>query len=194
MKNDFIYRKKGVLSEEDCSSLIDLFESHPEWQCKGTTGGDRVYDVTLKKDTEMILNFNQPPNSRWILDYLKGCVDEYVEKYPALNDHVRTWGCWEIYKIQRYLPGEGYFSQHVENSGPCADEEPILRRILAWMIYLNDVTDGGQTAFPTQNKKFQPRRGDVLIWPAYFTHPHRGITSKTQKKYIVTGWYNFASP
>ena len=65
------------------------------------------------------------------------------------------------------------------------------KRILAWMIYLNDVTDGGHTAFPTQNKKFQPRRGDVLSWPAYFTHPHRGIVSKTQTKYIITGWYNF---
>ena len=194
MRNDFIYRKKGVLSQSDCSNLIALFESHPEWQFKGTTGGERVYDATLKKDTEMIFNFNQPPDLRWILDYLKGCIDEYVEKYPALNDHVNTWGCWEIYKIQRYLPGEGYFSQHVENSGPCADEEPILRRILAWMIYLNDVTDGGETVFPTQNKKFQPRRGDILIWPAYFTHPHHGITSKTQKKYIVTGWYNFSPP
>jgi hypothetical protein len=59
------------------------------------------------------------------------------------------------------------------------------------MIYLNDVTDGGETEFPTQNIKFQPRAGDILIWPAYFTHPHHGITSRTQTKYILTGWYIF---
>ena len=191
MRNDFIYRKKGALSQKDCSSLIDFFESHPEWQGRGTTGGAGVYDVTLKKDTEMQLNFNKPPNLRWILDYLEGCIDEYVEKYPALNEIIMPWGCWELYKIQRYLPGEGYFKEHCENPGPDPYEEPMIRRVLAWMIYLNDVTEGGQTAFPSQNKKFQPRRGDILIWPAYFTHPHRGIVSKTQTKYIVTGWYNF---
>jgi len=59
------------------------------------------------------------------------------------------------------------------------------------MIYLNDVMDGGHTEFPNQNKKFQPRIGDILIWPAYFTHSHRGITSLTQTKYIMTGWFTY---
>ena len=59
------------------------------------------------------------------------------------------------------------------------------------MVYLNDVHDGGYTAFPTQKKKFQPRVGDALIWPAFWTHPHHGITSKTQTKYIATGWINY---
>ena len=92
--------------------------------------------------------------------------------------------------MQRYYPGEGYFVLHCENGGPHPDKE-MTKRMLAWMIYLNDVKDGGYTEFPTQNKKFQPRRGDVLIWPAYFTHPHRGITSKSQTKYIATGWFGF---
>ena len=70
-------------------------------------------------------------------------------------------------------------------------EPEISQRVLAWMIYLNNVTDGGYTEFPDQRKKFQPRVGDILIWPAYFTHPHRGIVSNTQTKYIATGWFNF---
>ena len=63
--------------------------------------------------------------------------------------------------------------------------------MLAWMIYLNDVTDGGYTEFPCQDKKIQPRAGDALVWPAFFTHAHKGITSKTQTKYIVTGWCEY---
>ena len=86
------------------------------------------------------------------------------------------------------MPSEGYFVYHCENSGP---EKDIVNRVLAWMIYLNDVTDGGHTEFLNQKKKYQPRTGDVLIWPAYFTHTHRGITSKSQTKYIATGWFNF---
>ena len=59
------------------------------------------------------------------------------------------------------------------------------------MIYLNDVTDGGQTYFPQQRRKIKPRVGDLYVWPAYFTHPHKGLISKTQTKYIATGWCHF---
>ena len=59
------------------------------------------------------------------------------------------------------------------------------------MIYLNDVTEGGHTNFPNQKRKFQPRRGDILMWPAYFTHTHQGLVSKTQTKYIASGWCTY---
>ena len=59
------------------------------------------------------------------------------------------------------------------------------------MFYLNNVYDEGYTEFPNQEKKFQPREGDCLIWPAYFTHTHKGIVSKTETKYIVTGWFSY---
>ena len=116
--------------------------------------------------------------------------EEYKKKYPFINQ-VRPFNIHSVYKMQRYLPGEGYFTLHCENDGPDFTGERSEMLILAWMIYLNDVTDGGYTEFPSQNTKFQPRRGDLLIWPAYFTHPHRGIVSKTQVKYILTGWYAF---
>jgi hypothetical protein len=59
------------------------------------------------------------------------------------------------------------------------------------MTYLNDVTDDGETEFYYQQVKFQPKKGLTVIWPADWTHTHRGIASMTQDKYIVTGWYNF---
>ena len=34
----------------------------------------------------------------------------------------------------------------------------------------------------------EAREGRLVMWPAYFTHMHRGIVSKTSTKYIVTGW------
>ena len=58
------------------------------------------------------------------------------------------------------------------------------------MTYLNDVPDGG-TEFLYQNIKTKAQKGLTLIWPAHFTHTHRGIVSKTQPKYIITGWWSF---
>ena len=50
--------------------------------------------------------------------------------------------------------------------------------------------DGG-TEFFHQNLSTPAKRGLTLIWPAYWTHTHRGIVSRLKEKYIVTGWINF---
>ena len=39
-----------------------------------------------------------------------------------------------------------------------------------------------------QQRKFTPEKGTVLIWPASYTHPHRG-NPPISDKYIATGWY-----
>jgi hypothetical protein len=64
-------------------------------------------------------------------------------------------------------------------------------RHLVFMTYLNDVTDGGETEFFYQKLKVKPEKGLTLIWGADWTFTHRGITSPTQTKYIVTGWFNY---
>ena len=190
-KKDFIYRKKGFVSQERCDFLINYFESNPDLHHEGKTAGNIGTNHSNKRDTEIFLLF--PDDFSWIItDYLKPSVDEYCKEYPFISKGIASWICDRHYKIQRYYPGEAYHALHCENTGPDPSGEGMDKRMLAWMIYLNDVTDGGYTSFPTQNKKFQPRRGDFLIWPAYWTHPHRGIVSMTQTKYIITGWFDFA--
>ena len=191
-KKDHILHKKGFISQKDCDFFINFFEKRKDLHVRGTTGGKEFEVPDKKQDTEIILNTSK--NFPWISShYLKCGIEEYIKKYP-FSVQVGPWAVSSTYKMQRYDPGEAYFVTHCENSGPIPKEPKILRRILAWMIYLNNVTDGGHTEFPSQNTKFQPRRGDLLIWPAYFTHPHHGIVSKTQTKYIITGWYEFVDP
>ena len=185
-RKDFILHKKGILSEEDCKRIIYYFETHQTEQKPGTVAGNSFETPDRKKDTEIHMNFNDKTSvSLWILDCLNRCVGDYLQQYPFINT-LYYWNVDQAFNLQRYKPNEGYFSLHCEHDGP---PEEINKRLLAWMIYLNDVKDGGHTEFPHQKRKFQPRKGDVLIWPAYFTHPHRGIVSKTETKYIATGWY-----
>ena len=56
------------------------------------------------------------------------------------------------------------------------------------MLYLNNVKNGG-TEWKYQELKTEAVSGDLVIWPASFTHTHRGIISKTDEKYIATGWF-----
>ena len=67
----------------------------------------------------------------------------------------------------------------------------VIGRMLVWMIYLNTVTDAGGTYFSNHKKTTDAVEGRVVIWPAFWTHFHKGIPSLTQVKYIATGWYNF---
>ena len=183
---DFILYKRNVLSEDKCNSIIDYFETHKKFHFLGTAGGKEV-DPSQKISTEMRFSFRNSEVSFIFGEFLIDAVYVYNKQYPFIDEGVNPWNIDDVFKIQKYNPNEGYFVLHCENGGMPEDS----KRILAWMIYLNDVTDDGHTEFPFQNKKFQPRRGDILLWPAHWTHPHRGITSKSQTKYIITGWYSF---
>ena len=62
-------------------------------------------------------------------------------------------------------------------------------RTLAWMVYLNDVEDGGETEWLYQELKIKPQKGRVVIW--YRGHLLIFIVEIHQRtdKYIATGWY-----
>ena len=194
---DFILHRRHALSKDKCESIIDYFETHKEFQFLGTSGERIEVDPSQKISTEMVFSFEKGPTWNYVIrhsdvssifvEVLKEALNDYKKQYPFIDKGLSPWTVDPFFKVQKYNPNEGFFVLHCENTSPLEDS----KRILAWMIYLNDVTDGGHTEFPSQNKKFQPRRGDILLWPAYFTHPHRGITSKSQTKYIITGWYSF---
>ena len=37
----------------------------------------------------------------------------------------------------------------------------------------------------------KPEKGRTLIWPAEWTHAHCGEIVESNKKYIITGWFEF---
>ena len=89
------------------------------------------------------------------------------------------------YKMQKTHPNGGFSLWHHEQG-----KGPFDRgRYAVWMIYLNDVTEGGGTDFPAQDLTVQPTEGTLVIWPAAFTHPHRSAPDLKQTKYIITGWF-----
>ena len=94
------------------------------------------------------------------------------------------WRVAPHYNIQKYNgENEGFFTLHNEDSG----SHPY--RMLVWMMYLNDAKSG--TEFPYQNKTITPKVGRTVIWPAGWTHPHKGVTPNEGIKYISTGWFYY---
>lgn len=77
----------------------------------------------------------------------------------------------ELPQVGRYLPSQQYkhhfdaFDLSNEDGQRCAANGG--QRTVTVLIYLNDVSRGGQTAFPTLNLEVQPRKGmAVVFFPA----------------------------
>ena len=58
------------------------------------------------------------------------------------------------------------------------------------MTYL-DTLDNAGTEFYHQKLTTPCEKGLTLIWPAGWTHMHRGVTNTVGDKSIITGWYTF---
>ena len=112
------------------------------------------------------------------------CRKLYHEKYRFSNHKgLEMSADWNL---QKYEPGECYKNWHPE-MGRVEIGRPV--RYLVFMTYLNTVRRGGGTSFKWQEKTFRPVKGRTLIWPAWFTHTHRGEVAPDECKYIATGWF-----
>jgi prolyl 4-hydroxylase len=176
--NDFI--RGWYIDTTICDNLIDYFESSDQ-KVAGT--GSHGLDETQKKSTDVVLQ--DPTLYEAYGVEIQKVFEEYMKIYPFVNEYW-PWGIVEEINLQRYYPGEGFYRWHTERTG-LEDSN----RHLVFMTYLNDVADAGETEFLHQNTKVKPEKGLTLVWPADWTFTHRGCVSKTETKYILTGWASY---
>tara|TARA_R110002072_G_scaffold22486_1_gene78845 strand:+ start:515 stop:1102 length:588 start_codon:yes stop_codon:yes gene_type:complete len=115
------------------------------------------------------------------------CFKKYFVKYNNARLMHGPLGL-ENYNLQHYMPGQGFYMWHKENNG----EPDVLKRHLVFMTYLTNTPNAG-TEFMTQDLTVPCEKGVTLIWPAPWTHTHRGQISLTHEKTIVTGWLRLNS-
>lgn len=97
----------------------------------------------------------------------------------------------ENFSILRYQAGQGY-RRHVDNlllaSRQMEMQQGIPTRDISLVGYLNDGFVGGETYFDRQGVKVTPRTGDVVVFPAYYTHPHAALPVVQGTKYAFATW------
>ena len=118
---------------------------------------------------------------------LQACFEEYIEKYSVLKPP-RLRG--SSVKAQKTDPGQGYHIWHHEQG----DTIETSSRGLVYSLYLNSLDEkaGGETEFLYYKERIPAVENTLIIWPAGFTHAHRGNMVLGEKsKYIITGWFNY---
>ena len=173
-----------------CDEIIEYFEFNQAKQQKGVSGnrliskGKDSIDIIIRPK-EIIL----PENVifKQYFEKLFECHSDYICQWPFIKNISLKYEIGS-FNLQRYIPGQHFNTIHTERSGV-----GNLHRIFVFMTYLNDVQDGGSTYFSHYDLEIQPRKGLTLIWPAEWTHAHKGNVLKAGKKYIITGWINFSN-
>ena len=173
-----------------CDEIICYFELNVGKQKKGRTISGLNQNIKKSVDIAISPNEIKLPENQVFNSYLNAlftCHKDYLSQWPFLAgflDRVEIGS----FNIQRYQAGEHFQQIHSERTSI-----ESLHRIFAWMTYLNDVDEGGTTYFSHYGLEIKPRKGLTLIWPAEWTHAHRGNVLHSGSKYIITGWMDFCT-
>ena len=127
--------------------------------------------------------YPKPPVDAYF-KFLKECFLCYLKRY-SIEFEGAIYN--DIFKIHKVRKSEGFHQWHYEKSDPVS-----LERLMVYMTYLEVPKKGGETEFLHQSLRIDPVVGRTLIWPAGYTHMHRGNPPLDGEKMYITGWFNAA--
>lgn len=205
---NFIYVKDDVLTEETCQNIIKGFEyidSCDRTYDRGYVPTVNVQDSScnigmLRQIAQVVLGPLYSEDITHLLQTeINTCLYEYVRKYETgmfsvlkdSNPRPTSLGDYPVLltgaKLQKTRPSEGYHVWHAESTSLM-----YKCRAISYILYLNDVSEGGETEFIHLSERVAPKAGRMLIFPAGWTHTHRGNPPLVEDKYIATGWMEYS--
>lgn len=192
----FLFTKPNSLSPDLCRGFIETFELSTHRQSPGQiykTNSESAPDIKQSTDISFTPNDLKDPNWGYLLQNLVNSVEsglnDYILRFQTGLTQTDPFRMSSVFNMQKYKPSEAFHGYHCERAGLRHSD-----RILVWMVYLNDVTDRGETEFYYQHHFERAEAGKLVIWPSDWTYIHRGIASPTQTKYILTGWFVHYNP
>lgn len=176
----------NVISKIDCQNIIDTYELKAKIVKEKSSNYKEDQGVFQRRDGSLG-TWDLPGINNFIIEKVYECFDIYKEEFFQVQScNIK----FEEVKLQKTPIRGGFHSWHCE-----IGDITMIERCIVWMIYLNDIPDGeGETEFLWQKLRLQPKAGRLVIWPAFFTHIHRGNPVYTHPKYIATGWGNYLDP
>ena len=191
----FIYENEHCLSKELCNEIISIVESSPERQYPGFTlnhykkNNPASVNSAFKNTIDMDL-FTALPSciSTILVDEIYSNISNYYStldpnnkfNFNLLHKNKRIY----TLLLHKYKKNDGMFIYHTDNH---INLETNEYRILNYLFYLNDVSEGGETEF-FGYYKIKPTAGKLVIFPSEWFFPHTGKIPISNDKYVIAGW------
>lgn len=156
------------LTDREVKALIKTVEG--TWERSTDTGQVNEYG-----ETGRVLSTGRTSSNAWCRSRCESHPDvksvmakiEEVTGIPRENS--------ESFQILRYEPSQYYNTHH--DMAPHQNNLACGPRILTFFLYLSDVDEGGETAFPMLNINVKPKRGRALLWPSVKNEDTTGIVT-----------------
>lgn len=181
-----LYQYRNFLSKDECEQIINISE-----------GSLRPSTVANPADTGLISDYRTSKTAD--LSYFGS---EYMHQ---LNCRICSFMNLNFYlgetlQAQKYNPGQ-YYKEHCDYFFPLTKEfktytEWMGQRTWTFMLYLNDVEEGGETYFKHLKLKVKPEQGKAVFWNNLFKNGvpnpktmHEALPPRSGDKYVVTKWF-----
>lgn len=195
----------NAFTKEECEALINSFEEKISdgRAIKGESSSGVNNDKKLTIDYN-IFNSNETVDvdlantvATRFNDYLS---NHYLNNFPHNdifnhNSIVADKTFYPAFNLQKYIENQGHYNAwHTER-----DHIGVANRLFVFILYLNDVKQGGETKFLFKEKNIidldfysiPPEQGKLIIHPASWPYIHKGAMPKSNDKYILTTWLQF---
>lgn len=192
-KVNILSRDPWILEFEDLFSLAEanaIISSVNQWERSTDTGKMNQYG-----EQGRILSSSRTSSNAWCRDdceanpLVKSVINrlEYLTTIPQEN--------FESFQILRYELNQYYRAHH--DTGHDEAQLACGMRILTFFLYLSDVEEGGETAFPTLGLAVKPKLGKGILWPGVMNdNPsmidwrtrHEARPVKKGAKYAANSW------
>lgn len=181
-----IYKIENFLCEAECDFLMTLIDLN----LRPSTVSDSTDScATSDYRTSQTADLYYFDDSFYL--HIDRKITDLLELSPFLG---------EIMQAQKYKPGQ-YYKEHWDFFMPGTAENKIYcewmgQRTWTTMIYLNDVTEGGETYFKHLKLKIKPKKGMLLAWNNLYKNGlpnlktmHEALPPINQDKYVITKWW-----
>jgi hypothetical protein len=177
-KGTNIYVIENILDDLTCEEFISFIEK------LDLNDTSEEPDKLLKCKYLNLLN-NNPTHS--IIDFkIYSIFNKIFEIMTKCNPYINITG--DTYYILRKIYGETQL--HTDEVRAIHTNYFFNQiRCLAAVIALNDNFEGGVFKFPHQNIEHKMKKGSVILFPPFWTHPHQITTvGENQYRYTITTW------
>ena len=177
---------ENTLSSQFCNHCIWKFERDVR-KGQGLIGGGYI-NTDIKDSMDLSLSSfpDWEKEDRIFYNTLKKYTKEHSEKYPFPSQDFESYFDTG-YQIQRTNPESVGYTWHHDFVVTREDTGAVAVRVLTYIWYLNTIDHGGYTEF-ANGESVKPETGKLLLFPADWSHVHRGIPPRDKDKYICTGW------
>jgi hypothetical protein len=169
---DCIFIIDDFISEEDCDEIIKKIDLNAKTEHVTVNQRTNVKAKVVGSDIDLELS------NKYMVERIRALCDDLYSKHKLPLKSFYTVEFKRIYGPTRLHMDYTYH------------ESPPDLRCLSAIVALNSNYEGGELIFPVQNRTIKLKKGQLIAFPPYWTHPHYTNDLKNNTfRYTATIWF-----